>query len=284
MQCVLFDDRGETWDAGSPRLAKALQASIASEELTAYAVRNLGFVAVNEEPRSVRIRLRPAVVSPIALSALIYWLHDHHKHRFVLSSLDRNWSHEVVGERDEVVRRLMHGIANRVPDREGDFLQRQRPLHQLPRSSPLRAMLNIWSDCNGKYDLERLRPLLEKALEGRFVLVEAPFGASNLVIKDIGSGLRKPAGQWLARSIGLRVEDQPDYAYGRWVARSYRSVIDSGEPDLRDVDAVISWPQQSRQSFRYRRLLLPFKTADNSAVLLGATLVDPSINLRVKSN
>ena len=67
------------------------------------------------------------------------------------------------------------------------------------------------------------------------------------------------------------------------MAGSYRDVLNSGEPDLGDVDAVISWPQASRQSFRYRRLLLPFRTTENSAMLLGATLTDPSINLRVKA-
>lgn len=283
MRCVLLDDRGAEWDAGSSLLAEALQASIAGEELTSYAVRNLGFVAVSDNERAARIRLRPAVVSPIAFSALLYWLHDHPRERCVLSFLDNDWSHEVVGGSNEAVHRLMQRVTVRTHDREGDFLQAPRPLYSLAQRSPLRAMLNIWSESNGVFDGERLHPLLEKALDGRFVMVEVASDSANLVIKNIGSGLRKPAQHWLARSIGLRVEDQPDYAYGKWVARSYRNVINSGEPDLGDVDAVISWPQQSRQSFRYQRLLLPFKTADNSAVLLGATLADPSIDLRVKA-
>lgn len=282
IECQLFDDRGESWEGGSLRLADALQASIIGDELTNYAVRNLGFVAVSETESMARIRLRPSIVSPVAFSALLYWLHDRVKDRFVLSFLESEWSHEVLGTRDKVVHRLMQRISPRTNDREGDFLQAPRPLHSLPASSPLRAVLNIWSETEGVYDRARLHPLLESALDGRFVLIEARTGASNLLIKDIGSGLRKPAQHWLARSIGLRVEDQPDYAYGKWVARSYRDVINSGEPDLGDVDAVISWPQASRQSFRYRRLLLPFRTADNSAMLLGATLADPSINLRVK--
>lgn len=282
IECQLFDDRGESWEGGSLRLADALQASIIGDELTNYAVRNLGFVAVSETESMARIRLRASIVSPVAFSALLYWLHDRVKDRFVLSFLESEWSHEVLGTRDEVVHRLMQRISARTNDREGDFLQAPRPLQSLPASSPLRAVLNIWSETEGVYDRARLHPLLESALDGRFVLIEARTGASNLLIKDIGSGLRKPAQHWLARSIGLRVEDQPDYAYGKWVARSYRDVINSGEPDLGDVDAVISWPQASRQSFRYRRLLLPFRTADNSAMLLGATLADPSINLRVK--
>ena len=89
--------------------------------------------------------------------------------------------------------------------------------------------------------------------------------------------------QVLAVAIdGLRVEDQPDYAYGKWVSGPYRQVLSTGEPSLEDVDAVITWPQQPRTSYRYRRLVVPFKGESDSTLLLGVTLVDPDIDLRVK--
>lgn len=279
--CQLFDDRGEVWEGGSARLADALESSIVGDELTDYAVRNLGFVAVSETETMARIRLRPSIVSPVALSALLYWLHDRPKDRFVLSFLESEWSHEVLGGRDPVLRRLMQRIETRPGDREGDFLQAPRPLHMLSRSSPLRAMLEIWSDSGGKYDRDLLHPLLEKALDGRFVVAEATSGGPDLMIKDVGSGMRGAARLWLSRSIGLRVEDQPDYAYGKWVAGAYRNVLVKGEPDLGDVDAVISFPQEARQSYRYRRLLLPF-VADGRNIVLCTSLLDPDINLRVK--
>jgi hypothetical protein len=282
IECQLFDDRGQTWEGGSLRLAEALESSIAGDELTNYAVRNLGYVAVSETETMARIRMRPSIVSPVAFSALLYWLHDRPKDRFVISFLESEWSHEVLGGRDDVIRRLLQRIEARSNEREGDFLQVPRPLHLLSGSSPLRAMLSIWSDSGGKYDRERLHPLLEKALDGRFVVAEAKEGRSELVIKDIGSGLRKPAQHWLSRSIGLRVEDQPDYAYGKWVAGSYRDVLRKREPDLGDVDAVIAFPQAARQSFRYRRLLLPFVGDGTSNIVLCTSLVDPDINLRVK--
>ncbi len=141
----------------------------------------------------------------------------------------------------------------------------------------------MWHASGGKFDRERLAPLLERALNGRFVLVEAPPDSPSLVIKDIGSGLRKPAHHWLSRSIGNRVEDQPDYAYGKWVAGSYRDVLTQGRsPTCGNVDAVISFPQEARQSFRYRRLLLPFIGDGKPDIMLCASLVDPDINLRVK--
>ena len=284
MQTLLFDDKGETWDAKSTSLAEALQASLSGDELSKYVVKNLGFVAASESDGSVRLRLRPAVVAPTALSALFYWLHDQTIERVLISCLDGEWSHELVRSRDEAMRRLLALVKFITPDREGDFLSMPRPLHQLQHSSPLRAALDAWSATLGRYDAEVIRPSLQKALDDRFVLVEAPDGSPNLLINDVGSGLTRLAEYWLSRARGLRVEDQPDYAYGKWVARLYQQALSCGEPLLEDVDAVVMWPDQPRQSYRYRRLVLPFKRRDGSSVLLGTTLHDPDIDLRIKRN
>ncbi|RDJ94273.1 hypothetical protein B4Q13_15665, partial [Lacticaseibacillus rhamnosus] len=59
------------------------------------------------------------------------------------------------------------------------------------------------------------------------------------IINDVGSGLTRLAEYWLSRARGLRVEDQPDYAYGKWVARLYQQALSCGEPLLEDVDALV---------------------------------------------
>jgi len=282
MRSVIFDDKGELWDARSRRLALDLHASIGGEEFVDYTVRNLGFVAAKEMGASLRISLRPAVVSPIAFSALLYWLYDRPADRVLVSFCDREWTHEMMRSREEAVRKLMARVDFGEGARDGDFLQESLPLDSLSRSSPLREVLDMWRASDGKFDRERLTPLLERALSGRFVLVQAIADSPSLVIKDIGSGLRRPAQHWLARSIGNRVEDQPDYAYGKWVAGTYRDVLNRREPDLGDVDAVINFPQEARQSFRYRRLLLPFVADGGSEIILCTSLVDPDINLRIK--
>jgi hypothetical protein len=284
MQTFLFDDKGEIWDAKSPSLAEALQASLSGDELSKYAVKNLGFVAATESDGSVRLRLRPAVVSPTALSALLYWLHDQTIERVLISCLDGEWSHELVRSCEEAMRTLLARVKFNADDRNGDFLSVLQPLHQLQRSSPLRAALDAWSATAGKYDPEVIRPSLQKALDDRFVLVEASGGSPDLLIRDVGSGLTRLAEYWLSRARGLRVEDQPDYAYGKWVARLYQQALLRGEPLLEDVDAVVMWPNQPRQSYRYRRLVLPFKRRDGSTALLGTTLHDPAIDLRIKRN
>jgi hypothetical protein len=282
MRSVIFDDQGELWDAQSRRLAHDLHASISGEELVDYVIRNLGFVAAKDLNGSLRISLRPAVVSPIAFNALMYWLYDRTAERVLISFCDREWTHELMRSRDEAVRKLMTRVDFGQGARDGDFLQQDLPLESLPDTSPLRDVLDMWRASGGKFDRERLAPLLERALNGRFVLVEANPERPAMVIKDVGSGLSKPAEYWLARSIGNRVEDQPDYDYGKWIASFYRQVVTKGEPNLGNVDAVINWPQQSRRSFRYQRLLVPFSGEGNSTMLMAASLVDPAINLRVK--
>ena len=201
----------------------------------------------------------------------------------LLSFLGESWSHELVPSREEAVRRLVESVSFTTPERAGDFLNLQRSPHELAPSSPLRALLDAWSECAGQYDRGRLDRLLREALKGRFVLFEANAGAPYVQVKDVGEGLSMSASYWLSRTKGLRVEDQPDYAYGKWVAESYRQVLRTGEPSLEDVDAIIQWPQQPRMSYRYRRLVVPFQNGPSSTLLLSATVIDPDICLRGRS-
>jgi hypothetical protein len=284
LQTYLFDDKGELWDGRSRELADVLDASLSSEDLRKYVVRNLGFIAITENSGSLRLQLRPAVVSQMALSGLLYWMHDRAVDRVLISYLDGEWSHELVASREEAVRRLLARTTFLPADRHGDFLSQPRTLHDLTDTSPLRAVLSAWAECNGVYDQERLLPVLQKATNGRFFLVEATTSSPAIMIRDIGTGFTRDAGYWLGRTVGHRVEDQPDYAYGKWLAEIYGKVATSRAPSLDDVDAVITWPQQPRISYRYRRLVVPFGTRTDSTLLLSATLIDPAIDLRVKSN
>ena len=85
---------------------------------------------------------------------------------------------------------------------------------------------------------------------------------------------------WLSRSSGLRVEDQPDYYYGRWVAEAYRHTTHDRAPRLEDVDAIICTPRLGRSRVRYTRLIVPMQMPSGKPCLLGASLIDTGIDLR----
>ena len=222
MQTYLFDDKGELWDGKSRQLADALHASLSSEDLLKYVVRNLGFIAVTENSGSLRLQLRPAVVSQMALGGLLYWLHDHDIERVLISSLDEEWSHELVRTREEAVRRLLMRVKFIPADRDGDFLNKPRSLHHLPVRSPLRAVLGrLGRNCGGKYDPERLQPVVQKAARWSLCACRgAAMARPACSSRTSAGGLGDSAEYWLSRTRGLRVEDQPDYAYGKWVARA----------------------------------------------------------------
>ena len=188
MQSLLFDDSGEVWDAKSPALGEALQASLSADELAKYVVKNLGFIAATEACGSVQIRLRPAVASPTALSAVLYWLYDQTIERVLISFLDEEWTHALVRTVDEAVKALLARVKFNASDREGDFLLQPKPLHDLPDTSPLHAVLAAWSELGGRFNRERLLPLLDRALNGRFVLFENVANSPHVHVKDVGQG------------------------------------------------------------------------------------------------
>ena len=132
--------------AGSRMISDA---SIEGEELTDYAIRNLGFVAAKDLNGSLRISLRPSVVSPIAFSALMYWLHDRSADRVLISYCDRESTHEMTRSRDEAVRKLMSRVDFGQGARDGDFLQEDLPLDGLPQTSPLWDVLEAWRASGG---------------------------------------------------------------------------------------------------------------------------------------
>jgi hypothetical protein len=282
MQSILFDDRGEVWDGQSHRLAEALQASLTGEALATYVVKNLGFISVAINKGSLRISVRPSVVSPIAFSALLYWLLDRPVQRVLLSILDKGWSHQMFGNREDAVMALLQRCGPAHDDRPGEFLRRRTDPKELPGTSPLRGLLSIWAETFHLEDRERLWGITREALNGRYALFEASERSSSLVFQEIGAGFLSFNDTWLSQARGLRIEDQPDYSYGKWLATAYTDAMRAGAPCLEDVDAIINRPGGGRRRVRYRRLILTGQKKKGPLSVLSASVIDDSIDLRVE--
>ena len=101
---IVFDDQGEIWRASSRELKDSLGSSIGDRVLAEYSVVNIGFVAAEHVDKTVRIRVRPAVVSGAAFAGLLYWLYSRSIERVVVSWFeDMTWSHALVGSREAAV-------------------------------------------------------------------------------------------------------------------------------------------------------------------------------------
>jgi hypothetical protein len=281
MTLVLIDDKGDVWPGGLARLRQNFGSPYATNELSDYLVRNLGFVAINVYGKSCEIRTRPSIVSESTFDALVDWLAERHFERIVTSSFDQDWKIELHAASDIALQRLIQLVSLNQIARPGDFVSKAIDFVSLPQTSPLRSLLNYWPELARNVHRDGLRSILQQVVKGRFVLVNN--NENRLVIEDMGDGFLSYDAAWMSRANGIPVEEQPDRPYGRWVASAYRQTLRQGIPSLSDVDAIITRPKEGRSRRRYKRLILPCTAGQGGSWLLAGSIIDDTIDLRVEA-
>jgi hypothetical protein len=142
--------------------------------------------------------------------------------------------------------------------------------------SPLGTLLSLWACSDRAADLTKLKETLFPTAGVRFMALELV--DDRLTIIDLGSGFDSYSKTWQENAVGLPVEEQPDYEYGRWVQSIYRAVLETRQPRLDDIDATIRRPHlNDKVRICYRRLILPFREGKHGTTrLIGASLVKQS--------
>ena len=149
--------------------------------------------------------------------------------RVLLSFLDSDWSHELVRLARGGCGRLLARVTLQVgTTATGIFSTRRGRCRTL---SPGRARCARCS-ISGRIMRRQIRPRAAQPPAARRRSTAAscwseatPARSSSSMSRTSAAGLRRSGDYWLSRTIGLRVEDQPDYAYGKWVAEAYRDVL-----------------------------------------------------------
>lgn len=273
MSLWLIDDHGEFWDQHSPALRARLSVSVAGEELRRFAVLNLGFIGLATSRTSIRVQLRPVLATQAALGTLYLWLHRHAPERIVLSWYDGRWRDEIVGWHHDGWRRitlLLEGPA----DRTHGFSRLRIAPDQLANENPLRQVSE---------DARRLSSfvgnpaqVLPASFSKRYILLSEDENR-ELRVCDFGNALMSRSPEWQSQARGRRIDDLPDWNYGRWIADAYREAGHRGQPLLEEVAAVIDWPRLGTLSHAYWRLIVPGVGAGGRRRLLGITLDNASI-------
>jgi len=284
MTLLLIDDQGTPWNGASRELRAAFDSPYSGGEFAEYAVINLGFVAVNSYGNSCQVRIRPSVVSKTALATLATRLASTKVERVVLTSFDRDWSSELIASQIAALMRIKELVIAAARAKPEDFLSRPTASIDGRAGIAIKPILTNWShlsSSNGQHDLMQR---LNAAFGDRYVLVRQDKRAGSVVFHELGGGLFSNYETWKSCAIGAPVEEQPDRNYGRWIAKTYTEAIASNQPRLEDIDAVVRWPHAGRTRLRYKRLLLPINNRGPEPLLLSASLMDPSIDLRVASS
>jgi len=281
MLLLLVDDQGEIWRGDSRQLRAAFDSPYSGGEFIEYAVKNLGFIAINVFGASCQARLRPDLVTERAALSLLEWITTTRLDRMVVSAFDKEWSNELLRMTD-VPNRLAQMLTHSGRARPDDFLSRTLDTSSIGNRPLLRDLIHAWPHIVGQYEFDALITLLRGVFKNRLVVVKRPTETPRLLFHEVGEGLLYSAyDTWRACAIGAPVEEQPDRNFGRWVSRIYEEASTESSPRIEAVDAIMRWPHAGRSRHRYKRLIFPFTASDTPRFLIGGTIVDDTIDLRI---
>lgn len=283
MSIVLFDDQGQIWDGASVILRRGFDTPFSGGEFTAYAVRNLGFIAVDLFGRSCQIRLRPVRVSQKALVSLVEWIAKRPFERMSAAWFDSEWRYEIFPTLRQGLDRLTALIRKAHMPKEKDFIAKPLTRHDSNRSLALVELMGRWQELSGPDRCRELEGLIRRALGDRYVFVQKDTSSSRLVFREFGDGLFDHIKPWRVGAVGQPIDEMPDRHYGRWVADSYLETLFSGQPHVDNVDAIVNWPHRGRSRLRYKRLIVPLALSSAQPLLLGGSIMDDTVDLRVTS-
>jgi hypothetical protein len=244
------------------------------------AITMLGFVEIEPKRTWAKIRLCPESVAPVAFARMMEWLIDAPIERFDFCCYQNGaWQSRIFRLSKTSLHRVA-ALVRQAKDAVGRGDIRVRAIGaDLTPTGPLRRALDFWRMMSGVWDADAMSPFLKRALADRYALYECQ-SDRDFVFRAVGSGMPACALAALRASIGCRIEQLPDNAYGQSCAEFYQRSVEQSVPGLQDVDALVWWPQHGRLRRRYKRLLLPFRDADHQRLLLCVTAEDLTIDLR----
>ncbi len=280
----LIDSEGALWPCHTPSLRRRLGTSLSAADLVAYVVRNMGWVGLGLRDSGAHIALRPAAVQPLTLARTIEWLADRTPSRCLVAAFDESekWAHHVCSSPQGTTRKIIE-LTQPYVSADDRLLSRALGPEQLASDTRLGALWKVWRNQKNQATLDELWPVLHGHLDARFVVV-TPHENGDLPIVTVGQGLPLFNGQLSAQRPGSRLQDGADVYYANWAAKGYFEVHRTDIPRFDAIDGCLKIPRLADRRTTYRRLILPIKAADGSRALLSASMIDPSIELRLQAS
>ncbi len=273
--CTLIDDAGRELQWPGANRGAAFGYRDPDFDFPAYAVRNLGYVVVADRHGAIRIRMRPVFVGHRTLGALVAHLARRGPARVAISYFDTAWHHELAGE-GRAARRRLHAIVEACVQQEGGqpFVAARRNIAGVLHKAgePLAPVLRRWLDGAPP---EGLAAFLDSCrLYDRTMIVERERDTGRFVFRHSGQNIRLYDPVWAGTAVGRHVEDQPDPAYGAWIAGGCRAVDECQVPRYELVTAHVNRPGAAAGQWRYERLMLPWRSADARRFVVSVSLRD----------
>jgi hypothetical protein len=258
----LITSEGDWLVAGSKEAEARIGYEDPDFDLTAFAVRNLGFVQVTwTSPTKVRVRFHPDQVASGALLGLKGRQNTFGDASIEVDWLTSSWQSKQFTDAGAAIAHvdaLASAATTLQPRYRATPLDIQRLSHA--QAVPLKLMLQKWRVSFRRFGESVIPFAMQHGLFSRLAIVGVKQREPDPVFRFLGDGFAPLYGEaFVANAPGEKVENQPDKEYALWLRDFYRDVAIRKEPRYDVVDAVL--PQAKRGPFlRYERLLLPWET------------------------
>jgi len=279
---LVIDDRGQVDEGAFQPAFRELSRSMSLQQYVDYRVINCRWAAIQHRRERLHLRFRPTMIAEAPLAELLYHIYDMPWRRAVATMFIGNaWLDEILPpDRDRVVRRISNIVLESQLRPGHTVLRRPRSIQSIPPNSPLQPALQAWRRGRDLGSSGRLQSVLCNEMRGRYFWVHTSNRKCELIMMEVGGGFPEAVRSALNPGLGYRLQDQPDIAYGRYCVDAYGTVARTQVPSMEDVDAILTPPNGKSVRRRYSRLILPFRSPNGNARLLGISFENPAVDLR----
>lgn len=282
LMTYLIDPTGGWWRWPSSVLAEQLGYPDPDFDLAAYAARNLGYVWVAPEDNATFLQFRAGMISRASIDALRPYLLKSLKSAkpVGLVFFASGWIEEAYTEIEPLIARLEDMSDFNEPHIRDLFVRQPHQPREWLRSSQdeLAGLFTLWRSLGGIYS-EPIESYLQRTGLGTRTVVLTTVGENDMRVVYGGGGFSVYDTFSFEQTVGRSIADQPDKAYGRWVAQSYLACRQSDEPQIDDIDAIVEQPGHDPRRRRYQRLILRWQRPNGQTILTGSSVLKPNISI-----
>jgi hypothetical protein len=275
----IIDRQGEESDLDDLAVMADIRDRLSPRKCLEYLARNVGLLVIEPGNRHVTIHLSAKRVTGPALAALYRSLAEIAPERVDLRCfVGSGWSAHVLGL--GLLESRLEQLLAESEGKSADRIRRQPiSLTSLERGHPFQRLIEAWQEDGDSAGIGFWRPVLEKVGISSFQWTRPDRPSRRLQVVKVGVGMPDCAKRWLAHAKRLSLDDHPDRHYAAYCRETYWRAATEGTPLIESLDLLVDWPTFGLVRRTFHRVLLKVE-APEGALLLGATLFDPTINLR----
>lgn len=272
-----FAPEGDILVAGTPPFYERLGYRNPDFDLGDYAVRNMGFVAVNRAtPIRLRVRFRPALLTGAAIDAVCRYVGKREASEIEINHFGSEWATEIWSNDGRLTQRLAElcVLPAASPSRQNPFDIKPLEIANAAKdySNPLKPLFQKWRSSFTKFDDTTLGFMARFGYMSRLILVSRDSGQTP-VFKYFGNAVRLYDEDTTLQLIGQPIDQQPDKKYGEWINAQYQGMLDARQPRLDSIE--FPQKQENGETCRigYDRLLLPWTSARGVPVITSVSVI-----------